>query len=123
MSFRMLGSRIEYLQASKRLEELAHARPGTPQAQERKELIDLFREFEKEIKEVKATPLEKSKNKKKKIELYYSRLSFSPDFSDPEIYFVNRNFILSLLFNSTRLSLAGVRFPKLNLIFLVINSG
>ena len=72
MSFRMLGSRIEYLQASKRLEELTHARPGTPQAQERKELIDLFREFEKEIKEVKATPLEKSKNKKKKIELYYS---------------------------------------------------
>ena len=41
----MLGSHIEYLQASKRLEELSHARPGTPQAQERKELIDLFREF------------------------------------------------------------------------------
>jgi len=49
MSFKMLGSSIEYLQAAKRLEELAHAPPGTPQAQERKELIKLFREFEKDM--------------------------------------------------------------------------
>ena len=52
MDFRMLGSRIEYLQAAKRLEEIAHAEPGTPQAQERKALIRLFREYEKEIQEL-----------------------------------------------------------------------
>lgn len=46
----MLGCEIEYLQAAKRLEELSPAKPGTGQAQERKELVNFFREFEKEIK-------------------------------------------------------------------------
>ncbi|MDQ4140091.1 MAG: hypothetical protein M3142_06165 [Bacteroidota bacterium] len=45
----MLGCRIEYLQAAKRLEEIAHAPAGTAEAQERKELISLFLEFEKSI--------------------------------------------------------------------------
>jgi hypothetical protein len=53
MSFKTLGSRIEYLQAAKRLEEIANAPPGTPQARERKELIRLFREFEKDILKIK----------------------------------------------------------------------
>ena len=53
MHFRTLGSRIEYLQAAKRLEEIANASPGTLQAQELKELILLFREFEKEISRTK----------------------------------------------------------------------
>jgi hypothetical protein len=54
MSFRVLGCRIEYLQAAKRLEEIAHALPGTPQEQERKELILLFREYEIEIQQLRA---------------------------------------------------------------------
>jgi len=49
MNYKFLGCRIEYWQAAKRLEELADALPGTPEAQERKELIRLFREFEQDI--------------------------------------------------------------------------
>jgi hypothetical protein len=49
MRFRILGSQIEYLQAAKRLEEIVNALPGTPQAQELKELIGLFLEFEKDL--------------------------------------------------------------------------
>ena len=57
MSFKTLGSRIEYLQAAKRLEEIANAPAGTPQARERKELICLFREFERDLLKLKARPL------------------------------------------------------------------
>jgi hypothetical protein len=56
MHFRKLGSRIEYLQAAKRLEEIAQAPAGTLAAQERKELILLFREYEKEIQKLSANP-------------------------------------------------------------------
>ena len=59
MDFRLLGSSIEYAQAAKRLEELADAAPGTPQAQERQELIRLFWEFEKEIHTLKQTSCKK----------------------------------------------------------------
>ena len=57
MNFRTLGSRIEYIQAAKRLEEIANASPGTLQAQELKELILLFREFEKEIRRTERKPV------------------------------------------------------------------
>jgi hypothetical protein len=57
MSFKALGSRIEYLQAAKRLEEIANAPAGTAQARERKELIGLFREFERDLLKLKASPL------------------------------------------------------------------
>jgi hypothetical protein len=57
MDFRVLGSQIEYLQAAKRLEEIANALPGTPQARERKELICLFLAFEKDINNKKSKPV------------------------------------------------------------------
>jgi hypothetical protein len=47
----MLGCRMEYVQTAKRLEEITNAPAGTPQEQERKELIRFFREFEKDIKD------------------------------------------------------------------------
>ena len=50
----MLGSRIEYQQAAKRLEEVAQAPPGTPEAREREELMALFREYDKKIKKLSA---------------------------------------------------------------------
>ena len=59
MKFRILGSQIEYLQAAKRLEELVNALPGTPEAQERKELILQFREFEKDINKTKSKSSDK----------------------------------------------------------------
>jgi hypothetical protein len=58
MSYTILGSYIEYLQAAKRLEEIANALPGTPQAEERKALIRLFREFEKDMKNIKANQIQ-----------------------------------------------------------------
>lgn len=54
MDFKILGSHIEYLLASKRLEEIAYASPGTPQARELKELIRLILEFEKDIHTIQA---------------------------------------------------------------------
>jgi hypothetical protein len=48
---RTLGSLIEYIQAAKRLEEIANAEPDTPEAREYKELIFYFRNFELEIKQ------------------------------------------------------------------------
>jgi hypothetical protein len=50
--FRILGSSIEYSQAAKRLEEIADAKPGTPEAQELKELIKSFRHFERELQKL-----------------------------------------------------------------------
>lgn len=50
MNHLVLGCEIEYKQAAKRLEELFHAQPGTPQSLERKELIRLFVQFEKHIR-------------------------------------------------------------------------
>lgn len=49
MHYSALSCRIEYLQAAKRLEELAWARPGTPKAEERKELRRFFRDFKADI--------------------------------------------------------------------------
>jgi hypothetical protein len=72
MNFRILGNRIEYIQAAKRLEELANASPGTPEAAERKELIDCFRNFEKEVYKAGPHNIKNiQKNKKKKIDLFY----------------------------------------------------
>jgi hypothetical protein len=53
MDFKILGSHIEYQQASKRLEEIAYASPGTPQAEELKELMRLILDFEKDIHTIK----------------------------------------------------------------------
>ena len=50
MHFRILGSNIEYQQAAKRLEQLANARPNTPEALELKELMAAFIRYEKEIR-------------------------------------------------------------------------
>lgn len=51
MNYLMLGCEIEYEQAAKRLEELSHAQPGSCQAQERKELLRLFVQFERDMNE------------------------------------------------------------------------
>jgi len=48
----VLGCRIEYEQAAKRLEQIIDALPGTPEAKERKALIRLFIKHEKEIKKI-----------------------------------------------------------------------
>lgn len=49
MNFRVLGSTIEYQQAAKRLEQLANAKPNTPEALELKELMQAFIRYEKEV--------------------------------------------------------------------------
>ena len=53
MNYIILGSEIEYLQTAKRLEQIIHAAPATPEAQERKELIMAIVKFEKEINKLK----------------------------------------------------------------------
>ena len=49
LHFTVLGCQIEYIQAAKRLEQIIDAQPGTPEAAERKILIQLFIKFEKDI--------------------------------------------------------------------------
>ena len=66
MNFRILGNRIEYIQAAKRLEELAHASPGTQEAAERRELIHFFRNFEEEVYKAGSRNIKNIQKKQKK---------------------------------------------------------
>ena len=53
MNYTVLGCLIEYDQAAKRLEEIMDAPPGTPEAKERKFLIQLFINYEKDLKKIR----------------------------------------------------------------------
>jgi len=58
MDFKVLGSYIEYAQAAKRLDEVMDAPHGTPEAEERKILIQLFIQFERDIQKKSFYPKE-----------------------------------------------------------------
>lgn len=50
----MLGCLVEYDQAAKRLEEVMDAPAGTPEADERTVLIQLFIKYEKDINKLRS---------------------------------------------------------------------
>ena len=52
MNYLVLGCKIEYEQAAKRLEKVAHAKPGTLEEQQRKKLLAMFVQFERDIKKI-----------------------------------------------------------------------
>ncbi|MDB5264353.1 MAG: hypothetical protein JWQ14_3636 [Adhaeribacter sp.] len=57
MYFRILGNKIEYTQAAKRLEQISGAAPNTLEAQELKELIRAFTNYEKDIQQLRKKQL------------------------------------------------------------------